>query len=293
MSARKAGLQLFVTSCFLINIYNLDIFCTCSFFLRMLYCNKLNNDSTNFILEGEKVKNSTAEKNYHALFDNFDKAKAFDEIAEFFYDMNFGSTSKSDIELLMFHFYMDAMIQANKIDNSDVISYTACSDYKMSQKLGITQQRVRNLKVKTELVYPQNDFRWEESLAYLLRDKKNVQFSKNDMVIINIPDPNLFYAIQDYIEEYGGYVEIHINRKILEMRKEYLWQFALQLESEEQQNAIKKYIQKELNKGKIGSIYSVIKTILETGANVVGILSGINGMLSPDNPFSCFLESII
>lgn len=251
----------------------------------------------NSFLGGEKMKNSTAEKNYHALFDNFDKAKAFDEIAEFFYDMNFGSTSKSDIELLMFHFYMDAMIQANKIDNSNVISYAACSDYKMSQKLGITQQRVRNLKVKTELVYPQNDFRWEESLAYLLRDKKNVQFRENGMVTINIPDPNLFYAIQDYIEEYGGYVEIHLNRKILEMRREYLWQLALQLEDKEQQNVIIKYIQKELNKekkqGKIDSIYSVIKTLLESGANAVGILSGINGLLSPDNPFGYFLKSII
>lgn len=243
------------------------------------------------------MKNSTAEKNYHALFDNFDKAKAFDEIAEFFYDMNFGSTSKSDIELLMFHFYMDAMIQANKIDNSNVISYAACSDYKMSQKLGITQQRVRNLKVKTELVYPQNDFRWEESLAYLLCDKKNVQFRENGMVTINIPDPNLFYAIQDYIEEYGGYVEIHLNQKILEMHREYLWQFAIQLEDEERQKIIRDYIQKEVNKEKkqqkINNAYNIARTILDCGASAVGILGGINSLLSSENPFGFFLKQML
>ncbi len=38
------------------------------------------------------------------------KAKAFDKIADLFYKQNFGTTSKSEIELLMFSFFMDEMI---------------------------------------------------------------------------------------------------------------------------------------------------------------------------------------
>ncbi len=54
------------------------------------------------------------------------KAEAFDKIAEMFYDRNFGATSKSEIELLMFSILMDGMI--HKYSNGDVLDMNACSD---------------------------------------------------------------------------------------------------------------------------------------------------------------------
>ncbi|MCR5143215.1 MAG: hypothetical protein K6C68_11950 [Ruminococcus sp.] len=45
--------------------------------------------------------------------ERIDKEKAFDEISELFYDHNFGTASKSEIELLMFKFLIEAMIEKN------------------------------------------------------------------------------------------------------------------------------------------------------------------------------------
>ncbi|MCC8111042.1 MAG: hypothetical protein LIO74_05290 [Ruminococcus sp.] len=241
------------------------------------------------------MKHEQTEKAYAEYFQNFDKVKAFDEIASLFFDKNFGTVSKSDMELLMFRFYMEAMIETNKIGDSDVISYAACSDYKMSQKLGITQQRVRNLKVKKELIYPQKDFHWEQSLAYLLQEKNKVEFH-NGIIRVNIPDPNLFDAIQDFVEDHGGYVDLHYNRKILEIKEEYLLQLAIMLEQKENQEKILDYINKELKREKLGkSVHNasaVMKSILEIGVNVSEILSNVTGMISPNNQLGNALHSL-
>lgn len=56
------------------------------------------------------------EKNteYDLLFDQERKAKAFDEIAKMFYEKNFSAASKSEIELLMFHIYLEALLDMKK-----------------------------------------------------------------------------------------------------------------------------------------------------------------------------------
>lgn len=69
---------------------------------------------------------------YERLFSDFNKASAFDRIAELFYDRNFSSSSKSEIELLMFSFYMDAVIRANQRADG-VIDYVKCSDYEIAK----------------------------------------------------------------------------------------------------------------------------------------------------------------
>lgn len=235
------------------------------------------------------------QQDYKAYFSAADKAKAFDVIAALYYDKNFGSASKADIDLLMFRFYMEAVIRANKIGNSDVIQYAACSDYKMSQKLGITQQRIRNLKVKKELVYPQEDFHWEQSLSSLLQDENRMKM-ENGLVRISIPDPNLFYAIEDFVEDCGGYVELHRNRKILEIRQEYLLQLAILLEQQEGQLKILAYVNEEIKREnrqkKVNKACTIVKTILEQSVNAVEIFSGVVNMLSPENPFGSFLRQL-
>ncbi len=62
----------------------------------------------------------------------------------------------------------------------------------MSKILGITQQRVRNLKVKKELVYQDLSFKWHLSFAKVLQDSRYTTL-ENNKVIINIPDLNLYY----------------------------------------------------------------------------------------------------
>ena len=91
----------------------------------------------------------------------------------------------------MFKFYMEKLIDDNK-DEKNVLHYNNCSDYIISKELGITQQTVRNLKIKKQLVYP-TQFDWKESLAKLTEHARYEEATRT--IIINIPDPNLFYDI--------------------------------------------------------------------------------------------------
>ena len=50
----------------------------------------------------------------YVTFEPEEKIKLFDEIADCFYNANFGQFSKSDIELMMFRFYIEKMISDNK-----------------------------------------------------------------------------------------------------------------------------------------------------------------------------------
>ena len=89
----------------------------------------------------------------YVSFTNEEKIIAFDEIASQFYEANFGQASKADIELMMFRLYIEKLIKQHR--NPDgTVDYRKCSDYKISKDLGITQQRVRNLKVKNQLIHP-------------------------------------------------------------------------------------------------------------------------------------------
>lgn len=80
---------------------------------------------------------------YNQLF-NTDKKKAdaFDKIAEKYYFANFGTTSKSDIDVIMFSLYIDQILEA------DISNFSAYSNYALSKMLGIKQTKVSNLKVK-------------------------------------------------------------------------------------------------------------------------------------------------
>ena len=83
----------------------------------------------------------------YVTFEPDEKIQLFDEIADCFYKANFGQISKADMELMMFRFYIEKMISSNMTEDG-TIDYKKCSDYKISKDLGITQQRVRNLKFK-------------------------------------------------------------------------------------------------------------------------------------------------
>ena len=237
------------------------------------------------------MENDKCETTYEDCFDDNDKKNAFDQIAALFYKKNFGSASKSDVELLMFHLYMEAIIKKNQIENTHIISYSACSDYKISRQLGITQQRVRNLKVKKELVYPQEYFNWKESFASILSDEKNVHFDEKN-VRINIPDPNLFDAIQDFVEDNGGYIEWHWNRKILEMKKIYLVQIALFLEKGENKTKIEKYLYNHFSEEKIENICSFVPAVLKA-KNTDGIVNKVIELLGDGNILKCVVKKIM
>lgn len=222
---------------------------------------------------------------YKDTFSNEEKIKAFDQIAEMYYNRNFGTASKAEIDLLMFKFYYEAAISKSRNEESGVIDYRACSDYKIGKQLGLTEQRVRNLKRRKELVYPSEDFDWVKELAHLLSDEKCVNI-ENGSVIISIPDPNLYAAIEDFISDKGGYLNYHLNSKVLDIKIEYLTALAVEFEDEETKKKIVKEVSKHKRITGIKKLGAVLSGSLNITSNVVGILSG-------ENLFKSALESIL
>lgn len=216
-------------------------------------------------------------------FSESDKAQCFDKLAARFYNANFGQMSKADIELLMFDFYLCQMIKAHKADDGS-INYNECSDYKISQDLGITQQRVRNLKIKKQLVYPV-DYEWEVAFAKLI---KNARYDpKTKKIALNIPDPNLFIEIQNFVESRGSYVEKQLNSKILQIRAEYFIELVVSLEPEESRKKIirnlKKHLQESDKENAAFDSPNIWKTLIDGNINLVDIVANVFTILSSDN----------
>lgn len=212
-----------------------------------------------------------------------EKIKAFDEIADRFYKSNFGQASKADFELLMFSILLKKIVSDNS-NRDGIIDFNKCSDYQLSKILGITQQRVRNLKIKSQLVYPIK-FDWQSALASLL---ENARFDPaTQKIMLNIPDPNLFIEVQNYIEENGAYIEVQINKKILQMRVEYFIDLVISLEEETQRNKIVKEIKKRLkeaNKDETKFVDKEIgKSLIKATVNITDIVANISSFISPGN----------
>lgn len=232
---------------------------------------------------------------YAELFSNEKtKAEAFDKIAELFYSKNFSASSKSEVELLMFSIYMDEMISNCK--NSDgTIDYSVCSDYEMGKQLGITQERIRTLKVKKQARYPV-EFRWQDSLLSI---KDSVRYDNSiNKIIIPTRDPNLYNEIRNYIEDHGGYIEIKRSGNYIQIRPEHYFMLVYEELSEADQNKCRKELEKELCKHNKGNEIAEVKnardvmknvaTIAKFGLNVFSAIESASG-----NPLWIILKAII
>ena len=217
----------------------------------------------------------------YVKFDDDEKIKMFDEISNHFYNKNFGQFSKSEIELMMFNFYIQKMIK-DSLKEDGTIDYGKCSDYRISKDLGITQQRVRNLKVKNQLVNPL-EFDWKKEIAALM---PNARY-ENKKVYINIPDSNLFYEIQNFLENEGSYIEKQLNSKLLVIRIEYFIDLLMTLEEEPNKRKIEQKIKKackeQLKTEKKFDENNIGKSLIECTENITTILASISEYVSPEN----------
>lgn len=209
-------------------------------------------------------------------FSKEEKQQNFDKLCELFYKSNFGQASKQEIDLLMFNFYMEHLIKDDQDGYGELDSKT-CSDYVMSKQLGITQQRVRNLKIKKQLVYP-HKFNWQK--AFL----KQIQYATYDerrgMIIVNLKDPNLVIEVENFIEMDGGYIEESINNKILRIRPAYFIQLLLSINDDVTSKKaiikeIKKTVKKNSQDDNAFDDKEIGKSILESSSDVIGIIDGI------------------
>lgn len=139
-------------------------------------------------------------------FSTKEKEAAFDRIASCFYEQNFSTLGKSDFELMMFHIYMQHLKDTNS-------SY---DDYSVSKALGITQQRVRSLKIKQQLRYGQTED-WKVELAKTALNHPH--YSDDEKYItLSFDNPIIMIETQHFIEENGGFVDFSFNPKLLKMK---------------------------------------------------------------------------
>lgn len=181
-----------------------------------------------------------AEETYKHLFPTESvKAEAFDKIAELFYNCNFGSTTKMNIETLMFSIYLERILDEKGPEN-----FNAYSDYTLSKALCITQSRVSNLKIRKELLYPYIGFEWKKSFELL--SKKAI--FEDGKIKLYIPDKNLFFEIKNAIEEVGGFVEIQLTPSLLQVNLPYFLDLILAIDGNASRTDLIKKINTKMQK---------------------------------------------
>lgn len=221
---------------------------------------------------------------YEELFEGYDKASAFDQIAKLFFDRNFGTATKSEIELLMFHFYMDALIKKHKAQDG-VLDYTASSDYNMGKQLGLPQTTVRTLKVKAQARYPER-FDWMKSLASI---QSNIR-QDGRKVIIPVRDVNLLLEIKNYIVEHGGYIEFESTGEFLKIRIEYFLMLMYEtLEIEDKKKFVKEMKKRLQDNDSEEHAFEhmdrkqLLEDVISATSGSLSIITAIVDMLNPQN----------
>ena len=167
-------------------------------------------------------------------FTGAEQKQLYEKIRDLYFNRNFGSMSKTDLETLLFSEYIEHRITAKeKID-----------DYTLSRELGISQSRVRALKERKELKYPQTDFDWRTSFA---EEIKNAKYDETDHYIkVIIQDVNVMTEVRHFIEECGWYDECSLNRKLLRIPLDCFTEICI--EKEEINGLFSEDVKKELKK---------------------------------------------
>ena len=214
--------------------------------------------------------NRDFKKKYEELFetkrntterDNDPKVKAFDKIAERFYFGNFGTMNKTDFEILMFSIYIEQILEKSE---DDIKSY---SDYTLSKYLGITQQKISNLKVRKELLYPREGFSWQKAFC---KFAKNATYEEGKIKVF-VPDKNVFLEIKNAVEEQGGFIEIQLTSNLLQVKPQYFLDLMIAIDDDSDKDALKREIITEI-KEKHNNELNLDKEYYDSSTKVSDIL---------------------
>ncbi|MBE6863586.1 MAG: hypothetical protein E7495_03310 [Ruminococcus flavefaciens] len=152
------------------------------------------------------------------LFTKEEKVELFDKIAERYYDRNFGTMLKADIDTLIFSTYIEHCMKYG--DPYD--------DYTLSIELGITESRVRSLKERKQLQYPYPDFNWKDSFVVLISKAKYNDVKH--LVQMNIQDVNLMKEVRHFVYVHGWFDEFQLNPKLFQCRLDFFVSLCKELE---------------------------------------------------------------
>ena len=111
----------------------------------------------------------------------------------------FGTFAKSDYETLLFTIFLDSL-------------HAPARDYDISIALGITESKVRNLRIRSQLLYPK-ELKWQDELAIAIQHGNYDSYSKQ--ITVTIEDPSVQNLIKNIIEKNFGTVGQSLNVKHL------------------------------------------------------------------------------
>ena len=196
-------------------------------------------------------------------FHEEEKISAFDEIEKRYFRRNFGTMSKTDLETLLFHIYIEHLL-----DNGEPFD-----DHTMSKSLGISQSKVRNLKMRKELQYPRESFNWVDGFAEDLKKASYDPDSKRVKVLIS--DVNVLIELRYFMEKNGWYDEYQLNPRLFQCRIDFFVDMIHGLSEDEivlDDGAMEtiKQLERELPDGKIkAAVKGILTGSVEDGAKAL------------------------
>lgn len=140
---------------------------------------------------------------------------------------NFGTLSKSELDLLVFHYYL--------LDKQAQVGSRYVTDYEIGSDLGLTIQRVRSLRERDALKQEPNDG-WKDAFEKCL---PNAHCDANRDVKIPVPDVNVMKEVRNYFEAHGLYDEYHQNPKLFQCKLDVLIAVCINLKNEGEGNLCK------------------------------------------------------
>lgn len=142
----------------------------------------------------------------------FEGEDSFCKIAKLYYDRNFGTMSKSEIDLLMFQILYKKTKEAN--------GNKALNDFELARILGITSQRVQNLREKMALKYPavESYESWKAKVLDLFKNHAYQFADGKEEVLLLVSDIMLRYSIEEFLESQFYPTEYTLNKKVILLR---------------------------------------------------------------------------
>ena len=131
------------------------------------------------------------------------------EIKEKYLNKNFGSLSKSSLDLIVFHAYME------QIRSLALPTY----DQYVSAELGLTISRVRNLKEKESLIYEISGYDYVKEFKNRLSFAKISKNNHDDDLYVKIPIQEIILKnfVQNKIAELDLIEDVSLNSSLIQL----------------------------------------------------------------------------
>lgn len=204
-------------------------------------------------------------------FSKDEKQHAFDLLCERYYNRNFGTMSKTDFETLLFHIYLEHLINTS----------APFDDYTLSKALGISQSKIRNLKVREELQYPRQSEHWKENFAALV--SKAVYDEQSKTVKMQIPEVTDMTELRYYLECNGWFDEYQLNPKLFQCRLDFFLKLCrslgeLSTQDENTEAKLKELQKLHDGKNERSAIQKILDGAVEDGLKELAI-NGSKGLI--------------